>query len=46
MIGNEHALDGAYMGPTDVDSTGKLFEAIASGIIGSVEGLLPKLWFI
>ena len=46
LIGNDHATDGAYMGPTDVDSTGKLSEAIASGIKGSIEGLLPKLWFI
>jgi len=44
LIGNDHALDGAYMGPTDVDSTGKLFELLASAFRNTIKGIPPKLW--
>ena len=46
LVGNSHATNGADMGPTDIDDTGKLFEAIASGIKNSITGMLPKIWFI
>ena len=45
LIGNEHALDGAYMGPTDEDPTGKLFELLASAVRKTIKRLRPKmLW--
>ena len=43
LIGNEHALDGAYMGPTDGDSTGKLFELLASAVRNTIKRLRPKI---
>ena len=41
LLGNEHATDGCYMGPTDEDPTGMLFEAIARGALFE---LLYKLY--
>ena len=45
LIGNDHALDGADMGPTDVDSTGKLFELLASAFRNAIKGITLKMWW-
>ena len=45
MLNYDHALDGAYMGPTDLDSTGKLFELLASAFRNTIKGIPPKMWW-